>query len=94
MLSEKHLILGKAIFMKSGADSLSFEDLLKLVRQLSKKEKEVLRTEIDSELSPQHNSEKSDFQKLLLKGPTISEDELHEIEKARNELNQWRNQSA
>lgn len=80
--------------MKSDAFKLSFKDLLELVRQLPTKDKEILQAEIKSELTKEPHSKKDLMSKLLLLGPTVSKEELNEMEKARTDLNQWRNRSA
>ena len=67
---------------------IGFEQLVKLVKQLPKKQWNQLKSVVESgDLSP---GSRKDMLDLLLNGPTFSEEQLHEIEKARKEINQWR----
>ena len=67
---------------------IGFDQLVKLVKQLPKKQWTRLKTEVDNnERSP---DTQSDMLTLLLNGPTFSKKQLTEIVKARKEINQWR----
>lgn len=67
---------------------LEFNQLLKLIHQLPKKEIERLTITLQSEISA--NKSASTLQKMILDAPTWSDAELHEYEEARTHLNQSR----
>jgi len=67
---------------------LEFNQLLKLIHQLPKKDIERLSVVLQSEVSASKSS--SALQKLILDAPTWSDAELHEYEEARAHLNQSR----
>ena len=67
---------------------LEFNQILKLIHQLPKKEIERLTITLQSEISA--NKSASTLQKMILDAPTWSDAELHEYEEARTHLNQSR----
>ncbi|MDP3915399.1 MAG: hypothetical protein Q8R96_16860 [Bacteroidota bacterium] len=68
--------------------NLEFNQLLKLIRQLPKKDIERLSVVLQSEVTATKSA--SSLQKLILDAPTWSDAELHEYEGARSHLNQSR----
>jgi hypothetical protein len=67
---------------------LEYNQILKLIHQLPKKEIERLTITLQSEISA--NKSTSTLQKMILDAPTWSDAELHEYEEARTHLNQSR----
>ncbi len=68
--------------------NLEFNQLLKLIHQLPKKDIERLSVVLQSEVSV--NKSTSSLQKLILEAPTWTDAELHVYEEARAHLNQSR----
>ena len=67
---------------------IGYEQLVKLVKQLPKQQWTKLKTEVEAQGN--ENEAKTDMLAFLLNGPTFSEKQIAEIEKARKEINQWR----
>lgn len=67
---------------------IGYDQLLKLVKQLPKKQWTKLKTEVEK--SENNSGTQSDMLTLLLNGPTFSKKQIEEIAKARKEINQWR----
>lgn len=67
---------------------IAFEQLVKLVKQLPKKQWTKLKSEVEQQdISVNQNSDMLNF---LLTGPTFNKKQLDEVAKARKEINQWR----
>lgn len=67
---------------------IGFEQLIKLVKQLPKKQWAKLKSEVEKqESSAEQNSNMLTF---LLSGPVFNKKQLDEIAKARKEIHQWR----
>ena len=67
---------------------IGFKQLVKLVKQLPKKQWTKLKSEVEEQkVSFEQNSDMLSF---LLNGPTFNKKQLDEVEKARKEINQWR----
>jgi hypothetical protein len=67
---------------------IEFEQLVKLVKQLSEAQWTKLKKEVEEKASnPEQNSE---LLSLLLSAPTFSKKQLDEIAKTRKAINQWR----
>jgi hypothetical protein len=67
---------------------IGFKQLVKLVKQLPKKQWTKLKSEVEEQkVSSDQNSDMLNF---LLNGPTFNKKQLDEVEKARKEINQWR----
>ena len=67
---------------------IGFKQLVKLVKQLPKKQWTKLKSEVEEQkVSSEQNSDMLSF---LLSGPTFNKKQLEEVEKARKEINQWR----
>jgi len=67
---------------------IGFEQLVKLVKQLPKKQWTKLKSEVEQQdISANQNSDMLTF---LLTGPTFNKKQLNEVAKARKEINQWR----
>ena len=67
---------------------IEYDQILKLIHQLPKKEIERLTIVLQSEVSAGKST--NTLQKLILDAPTWSDAELHEYEAARTHLNQSR----
>lgn len=67
---------------------IGYDQLVKLVKQLPKKQWTRLKSEVEKNEVP--SDTKSDMLTLLLNGPTFSKKQLDEVAKARKEINQWR----
>lgn len=67
---------------------IEYNQLVKLVKQLPKKQWTKLKSEVEQNEVP--TDTQSDMLTLLLNGPTFNKKQLDEIEKARKEINQWR----
>ena len=71
--------------------NIEFEQVVNLVKQLPKSQKEKLAYVIQKELMHKKYTKKSnELQKLLLQGPTWSEEEYKNFLEARAHLNQFR----
>ena len=74
--------------------NLGYEQILQLVRQLPRFEKQRLTHEIERELSeeaPQAEEtvEFDELQKLLLNGPVMSDEQFEQFKELRKGLNAW-----
>jgi hypothetical protein len=67
---------------------IGYDQLVKLVKQLPKKQWSRLKSEVEKNEVP--SDTQSDMLTLLLNGPTFNKKQLDEIAKARKEINQWR----
>lgn len=67
---------------------IGYDQLVKLVKQLPKKQWTQLKGEVDK--MEASNDTQSDMIALLLNGPTFTKKQIEAIEKARKEINQWR----
>ena len=67
---------------------IEYDQLVKLVKQLPKKQWTRLKSEVEKNEVPSDTN--PDMLTLLLNGPTFSKKQLDEIAKARKEINQWR----
>ena len=67
---------------------IKFNELLKIVKNLSETELTKLKAAIDQKQIPENS--RSVFETLLLNGPTFSEKQLDAISKTRQLINQWR----
>lgn len=67
---------------------IKFDELLKIVKNLPENKLSELKAEIEKENKQQTNRE--DFEKLLLNGPTFSKKQLDNIAMTRKAINQWR----
>jgi len=67
---------------------IKFDELLKIVKSLPEIKLSQLKAEIEKEAKPDSN--RDDFEALLLNGPTFSKKQLDDIAKTRKAINQWR----
>ena len=67
---------------------IKFDELLKIVKNLTKSQLSELKEEIEKENRQKKNNE--DFRNLLLNGPAFSKKQLDKIDKTRIAINQWR----
>lgn len=68
--------------------NIDYEQLVKLVKQLPFDQWVQLKKEVEATKTSETNS--SDMEELLLAAPTFSEEQLDEIAKTREAINQWR----
>jgi hypothetical protein len=75
--------------------NLGYEQILHLVKQLPFHEKQQLTQEIEKELRLEEekkqagNNELSEFQKFLLKGPVMSDEQFKNFQELRKSFNRW-----
>jgi hypothetical protein len=67
---------------------IKFDELLKIVKSLPENKLSLLKAEIEREAKQDTN--RDDFEALLLNGPTFSKKQLDDIAKTRKAINQWR----
>ncbi len=67
---------------------IKFDELLKIVKSLPESKLSILREEIEKEKKAPIS--RSDFETLLLNGPTFSAEQIEEIAKTRKAINKWR----
>ncbi len=67
---------------------LSYEQLLSFIHQLPLKQKEKLVEEVQKDLKPVND--RDNLRKLLLNGPTWSDEEYKKFLEAREHLNEFR----
>lgn len=66
---------------------LTFNEILKLTHQLSKKEQQALLSMLESELPKKKPSTKEDLKALIKNAPTWSEEEYEDYKAAREHIN-------
>ncbi len=69
--------------------SIPFEQIKEMVKQLSSSEVAELKAQLEAIAKPVEST-KSELQELLLKGPVMDENQLEEIKKNRERINEWR----
>lgn len=67
---------------------IKFDELTKIVKSLPENKLSILKAEIEKGTKP--GKSRSDFETLLLNGPTFSEEQLDNIAKTRSAINKWR----
>ena len=67
---------------------IGFDQLLHAIQQLPENQRAILKEELNKEEQPKE--ELSDFQKLLLNGPVISDEQYKNYKEIRKHLNKWR----
>ena len=67
---------------------IGYDQLVKLVKQLPKKQWVKLKNEVEEE--DMDKAESTEMLALLLDAPTFSKEQLDEISKATEEITQWR----
>ena len=67
---------------------IGFDQLIHMVKQLPRKQLNQLLSEVNKPSQPVAKNE--DLKKLLLSGPTFSEEQIQTIYKTREELTKWR----
>ncbi len=71
--------------------NLGFDQLIKLVRQLPANQIARLKAELEGKNSvTKTKSEISEFQKFLLKGPVMTEEQFEDFKKNRKQFSLWR----
>ncbi len=75
--------------------NIGYEQVLNLVKQLSYPDWKKLTTEIEKDLFSQKiksktiNSELMEFQKFLLQGPIMTDEQFENYKQLRKSFNQW-----
>jgi hypothetical protein len=67
---------------------IQYDQLVKLVKQLPKKQWSMLKDEIEAQSIK--TKAKGDMLSFLLSAPTFSQNQIDEIAKARKEIEKWR----
>ena len=69
---------------------IEFDQLLEVIRQLPDDKKSLLRNELAASKLTGKESSEDDFLRLLLNGPTMSDDQYKVHKQNRNHFNKWR----
>lgn len=70
---------------------IEYQELLSLIRQLSESQLKKLKADVDRVNGQKKTQIKiSDFQKLLLSGPVMSDEQYQQYIDNRKKFNQWR----
>ena len=67
---------------------IEFDQLVKIAKKLPAQQWMKLKAEVEAQ--PNVNTEREEFKKLLLSGPTFSKKQLNIIAETRKAINQWR----
>lgn len=68
---------------------INFDQLVQIAKKLPYAQWNMLKTEVEKDI-PARIEPDADFIKLLLSGPTFSEEQLAEIAETRKAINKWR----
>jgi hypothetical protein len=70
---------------------IGYRELLELIKQLPASQMAKLKSELSDELIEEKSKqEHSDFQKFLLEGPVMAEEQYQQFLDHRKSFNQWR----
>ncbi|QEC74432.1 hypothetical protein [Mucilaginibacter ginsenosidivorax] len=69
---------------------IEFDELLHAVQQLPEDKRAILEQELSKIREQPKKDEFTDFQKLLLSGPVIGDEQYKEYKEIRKRLNGWR----
>ncbi|WP_184549718.1 hypothetical protein [Mucilaginibacter sp. FT3.2] len=69
---------------------IEFDELLHVVQQLPEDKRAILAQELSKIRERPKEEELTDFQKLLLSGPVIGDEQYKEYKEIRKHLNKWR----
>jgi len=67
---------------------IGFDQLVQIARKLPAKQWMKLKAEVETQ--PKVDTEREEFKKFLLNGPTFSKKQLETIAETRKAINQWR----
>ena len=67
---------------------IGFNELLHAIQQLPESQRAILQDELKKKEQPKIDI--TDFQKFLLNGPVMSDEEYKNFKETRKRLNQWR----
>jgi Ca2+-binding EF-hand superfamily protein len=71
--------------------NIQYEQLIKIIRRLPANQRAKLKSDLDNNIDESKSeTEKTDFQKFLLKGPVITDDQYDAFKENRKAFNQWR----
>ena len=71
-------------------DNISYQQILSLIHQLPKEERNKLIATLQSEKLSEKNDESGSFEQLIMNAPTWTDSELKKFQKARNNINKSR----
>lgn len=69
---------------------IGYNEIWELVKQLPKSQALQLKTDIETQIIQPEKVEMTDFQKLLLQGPIMDDEQYETYLENRKHLNQWR----
>lgn len=69
---------------------IGFDQLLHAIKKLPLAKINQLKIELSEGFLGADDNHRSDFQKLLLKGPTMSEEQYTNFKEVRSKISQWR----
>ncbi len=67
---------------------IGFDQLVQIAKKLPAQQWRKLKAEVEAQ--PNVDTEREEFKKLLLNGPTFSKKQLNTIAETRKAINQWR----
>ena len=67
---------------------IEFDQLVQIAKKLPSQQWTKLKAEVEAQSSV--DTEREEFRKLLLNGPTFSKKQLNTIDETRKAINQWR----
>jgi Ca2+-binding EF-hand superfamily protein len=71
--------------------NIQYEQLIKIIRRLPANQRAKLKSDLDNNIDESKSeTEKTDFQKFLLKGPVMTDDQYDAFKENRKAINQWR----
>ena len=74
--------------------NLNYDEVVKLIKQLPASKIKQLKLNLDDKfINSKASKEISNFQKILLNGPIMSDKQYLEFKENRNLFNQWRTQN-
>jgi hypothetical protein len=69
---------------------LNIDQLIQVIKKLPSHQKDRIKAELNDKATRKKRTEKSEFQKFLLKGPVMSDTEYNQFKENRKKMNQWR----
>ncbi|MDN3582602.1 hypothetical protein [Mucilaginibacter flavus] len=69
---------------------IAFDELLHVVRQLPEDKRAILKKELNKKEVRYKEGELTDFQKMLLNGPVMSDEQYKNYKDVRKHFNKWR----
>lgn len=69
---------------------LNIDQLIQVLKKLPNEQKIRIKAELNNLETKKNPIEKSEFQKFLLKGPIMTDEEYRHFKENRKKMNQWR----